>query len=65
MLQVVRSTSSAHIAVDRTKHYLHYKHFSTAETDVTGQELSIHVGFKQHYMCIIQYHVTPPKNQKS
>lgn len=30
-MQVVRNTSSAHIAVDR-KHYLHYKHFSIAET---------------------------------
>lgn len=30
-----RSTSSAYIAVDR-KHYLHYKHFSTAETVLLG-----------------------------
>lgn len=27
----VRNTSSAYIAVDGIKHYLHYKHFSTAE----------------------------------
>lgn len=35
---IVRNTSSAHIAVDR-KHYLHYKHFSIAET-VTRWEMA-------------------------
>lgn len=36
----VRSTSSAYIAVDCAKHYLHYKHFNTAETEFIGRLLA-------------------------
>lgn len=49
-MQLVRSTSSAHIAVDRRKHYLHYKHFSTAET-VTGWELTNSPCFLNRVTC--------------
>lgn len=64
----VRSTSSAHIAVDRRKHYLHYKHFSTAET-VTGcqlAKLSCLFVFLKRKVCYrwIVFDVTPPKPKK-
>lgn len=56
----VSSTSSAHIAVDGWKHYLHYKHFSTPET-VAGAnwpKFLFQVSLREFWN---QLDVTPPQ----
>ena len=64
-LQLVRSTSSAHIAVDR-KHYLHYKHFSTAETVSLDENREKFLVYSVTCALCNQivFDVTPPKPKK-
>ncbi len=77
-MQLVRSTSSAYIAVDGRKHYLHYKHFSTAETESLDENWQILLFFVCLFVCFFKKHsitsvlcnqivfdVTPPKPKKS
>lgn len=58
----VSSTSSAHIAVDGWKHYLHYKHFSTPEI-VTGENWSkflLQMTLQEFWNHTLMWH---PQNQ--